>query len=819
MQVKKNTIKIKVIGWFILAALAVLLTGIISYNSYTELLGSLDNSESQEKKLTELGNTLADITEAEAKMRAYSVTRDAVQLDEYQVLANEISVNLQHVKTMEPVSQEFNTKIETVAGLLTQQIEGITSFVALKDNISGSNFSAKALDEISNSGDSLPAVRTTTTTTTKTTTVESLSLPEETDKKKRTTKRQQRKRAQEIAKELAKLEQLPTVQTETVVTTDTSFIQPDTAYASIQQMLENLDAEESYYQQLLAEKELQLIESSILIINEVRGLIGGLEKQELAINIQKANTAKLIASRSTLTISIIIFICLVVGIVFTYFIFKDVRISDYYNQQLIGAKNQAEQLAEVKQQFLANMSHEIRTPLNSIIGFTEQLTETELQSNQKEYLNAINSSSQHLLSTVNDILDYSKIEAGELKIESKPFDLNQCLNEAIEALQLKASKKGLDLILHVEPRTAIHLMGDSFRLKQILFNLISNGIKFTEEGYVKVEVRHKLKADQVLVELSVIDSGIGIPEHKREEVFHDFKQADATTNRPYDGTGLGLAICKKLVEIQGGTITLFPNTPCGSKFKVRLHYPISETKLIKQTPKKVITASTLANIRILAVDDDPFNLQLLQTILEKQEAQVTYSSNGYEAIELIKNEWFDIILTDINMPEVGGVELCRFVRSIPGQPNKHQIPIIALTANVINSDLERYRLAGINDFVLKPFSSNELLTKIQEALPTPKPDNSNAVQFALDDFKQFSAGDKEALRPMLEAFHKNLKQNLQILRDSARDGNLDAVAEVAHKMISSFGHVHASRPVNQLRILENKIRKSENDIPAKRICK
>ena len=687
--------------------------------------------------------------------------------------------------------------------------------MALKDNIAGSNFSAKALDEISNSADSVPAVRTTTTTTTKTTTVESLSIPEESDKKKRTTKRQQRKRAQEIAKELAKLEQLPNVQTETIVTTDTSFIQPDTAFASIQQLLENLDAEESYYQQLLEDKELQLIESSILIIDKIRGLIGGLEKQELAINIQKANAAKLIASRSTLTISIIIFICLVVGIIFTYLIFKDVRISDYYNQQLIGAKNQAEQLAEVKQQFLANMSHEIRTPLNAIIGFTEQLTGTELQSKQKGYLDAISSSSQHLLNTVNDILDYSKIEAGELKIESKPFDLNQCLNEVIEALQLKASKKGLDLSLNIEPLGANHLMGDPFRLKQILFNLISNGIKFTEEGYVMVKVRQKIKTSQAIIEIAVKDSGIGIPVHKREEVFHDFKQVDATTNRTYDGTGLGLAICKKLVEIQGGTITITSNTPRGSEFKVQLQYPISEAKVTNQVPRKAPISSTLAGIRILAVDDDPFNLQLLRTILEKQEADVTYSSSGNEAMNLIKNEWFDIILTDINMPEVGGVELCRYVRSIPGQSNKHQIPVIALTANVINSDLERYRRAGINDFVLKPFSSNELLTKIEEARSISKLDNANAVQFALDDFKQFSAGDKEALRPMLEAFHKNLAQNLQILSDSANEGNLNAVAEVAHKMISSFGHIHASKPVNQLRILENKIRGSENDLQLK----
>ena len=575
-------------------------------------------------------------------------------------------------------------------------------------------------------------------------------------------------------------------------------------------LLENLDAEESRYQQILAEKELQLIESSILIIDEIRGLISRLEKQELAFNIQKANDAKLIASRSTLTISIIIFVCLIVGIVFTYLIFKDVRIRDYYNQQLIGAKHQAEQLAEAKQQFLANMSHEIRTPLNAIVGFTEQLIGTELQSQQKDYLKAIHSSSQHLLSTVNDILDYSKIEAGELRFDSKPFELTECVEEVIDALQLNAKEKGLDLSLTFEPEGKSNVMGDPFRLKQVLFNLVGNGIKFTETGAVKIQVRKQLKADQLAVDISVIDTGIGIPEHKRELIFQDFKQVDATDNRAYDGTGLGLAICKRLVELQGGTLSLRPNQPHGSIFNVSLLYPVTELNAFRDEPKTKSSALELSGCKILAIDDDPFNLKLLQAILEEQQAEVTYCSDGKEAMKLVEHQWFDLILTDINMPEVGGEEICRFVRSLAGQPEKHNIPVIALTANVIAGDLERYRQAGINDFVLKPYAADDLIRKIQQYLSggESKPE---VVQFALDDFKQFSAGDKEALRPMLEAFHENLKQNLHTLKTSAEVNNLEAVAEVAHKMISSFGHVHASKPVHQLRLLENKIRQSENN--------
>ena len=816
MHKKQNTIKIKVIGWFLLAALAVLLTGIISYNSYRELLQSLENPSNQETKLKELGDILADITEAEANMRAYALTRDPGLLDTYQNLVISINQELETIKTIEPVSAEFNAEVDSVLHLLNEQTGGIASFIELKNALSQLSFSSKALEEISSSTDSVPTLRTTTTTTTTTTTVEPLPIAEENNEKRKDTKRQQKKRTQEIAREIARIEQEPQIQTETTITTDTSFVQPDTLLVNIQQILVDIGKEESQYQQVLSNKELQLIESSMVIIDQIRGLIGGLEKQELAQNIQRANNAKVIASRSTLTISIIIFICLVVGTLFTYLIFKDVRIGDYYNKQLIGAKNEAEQLAESKQHFLANMSHEIRTPLNAIIGFTEQLSGTSLKPKQQQYLDAVQTSSQHLLHTVNDILDYSKIEAGELRIDQVAFELRNILKEVIAALQMKASEKGLDLTMQMTPSKPVQLIGDPFRLKQILFNLVSNGIKFTDSGYVKIQCGITHNNGLVKVNLSVKDTGIGIPNEKRGEIFSDFKQVDPSATRRYEGTGLGLAICKKLVEMQQGSISVQSNGDQGSEFMVKLDYPLSENK--EQPDKKATTVtptSSLQSKRLLVADDDPFNIKLIQAILEKWGAQVTYCTNGKEAIKQIEANSFDLILTDIHMPEVSGVELSRFVRSLV-DPDKNNIPIIALTANVMKTDLEKYREAGINDFILKPYQEVELYQKIKNLVPKTEANNREVlVQFELEDFKKFSGDDDAALQPILEAFYDNLKQNLQLLLESTEKQDLKAVAELAHKMISSFGHVHANEPVNKLRQLETKIRANQSDIPLK----
>ncbi len=815
MHQKQNTIKIKVVGWFLLAALAVLLTGIISYNSYRELLISLENPSNQQTKLIVLGDILADITEAEAKMRAYALTRDPDLLDTYQSLVISINQELEAIKTTEPVNDEFNVKVDSVSHLLNDQMRGVASFIELKSTLNQLSFSSIALEEINSTTDSIPALLTTTTTTTTTTTVEPLPLAGETDRNRKNTKRQQKKRAQEIAREIARLEQEPQVITETTVTTDTSFMQSDTVLGSIQQILVDLGKEESQYQEVLASKELQLIQSSMLIIDQIRGLISGLQKQELALNIQRANNAKVIASRSTLTISVIIFVCLVVGTLFTYLIFKDVRIGDYYNKQLIGAKKEAEQLAESKQQFLANMSHEIRTPLNAIIGFTEQLSGTSLKPEQQQYLEAVQTSSQLLLHTVNDILDYSKMEAGELKIDQVVFELGNTLKEVIAALQLKASEKRLSLRMEITPQKPVYLVGDPYRLKQVLFNLVSNGIKFTDNGYVKVRCVYTIYNGLAKVNLSVKDTGIGIPNEKRDEIFSDFKQVDPSVTRGYEGTGLGLAICKKLIEMQAGSISVQSNGSQGSEFLVKLEYKVSKSKPVKESRAVAVAHPSLNGLKLLVADDDPFNIQLIKTILDKWKVQATYCINGKDAIEQVTRHSFDMILTDINMPEVSGVELSRLVRSLD-DPEKKKIPIIALTANVMRTDLEKYLKAGINDFILKPFKEAELYQKIRELLPANENGKSKtAVQFQFEDFKRFSAGDNEALLPILEAFHNNLQQNLKLLVESSEKQDLKSVAELAHKMISSFGHVHANKPVNILRQLETKIRTNQSDMNLK----
>ena len=818
MKEKKNTIKSKVIGGFLLVLLAMVLTGIISYNSYRELL-SVNQPQNPDQKLKKLSQILADISEAEANMRAYALTRNPEFLETYGAFASTVNGSFEQLKLIEPVDVSFNQRIDSTAALLNEKIEDLNSFIDVKRAISDINFSLKALDEISNSTDSVPALRTTKTTTTTTTTLESIAKPQEespalSESRK---KKRNRKRVQELAKQIAKLEREPMIQTETKIITDTSFIQPDTVLGSIEKILEDVSKEERRYQKILASKELVLIEGNIEIIDQIRNLINTLEQEEVSFSIAQANKAKVIANQSTLTVSIIIILCLVTGIALVYFILKDINFRNFYHQQLIGAKNQAEQLAESKQQFLASMSHEIRTPLNAIIGFTEQLNQTELGHQQQQYLKAVHSSSEHLLNTVNDILDYSKLEAGELTIAETPFDLHQNVREVVENLRIKAKEKKLNLNLETTPFDSAILMGDPFRLKQILYNLISNALKFTDTGFVKVLCKHSTLKDQSRVEIAVMDSGVGIKKEQFEEIFKDFSQVDLNSRKKHEGTGLGLAITKRLIEVQKGSIKVDSEPGKGSTFIMQIDYQKAPADW--QPPQIVFTDAQefINSPPVMVVDDDPFNLKLLATILDKWKVPYTLCDNAQEALDHLLQDDYALVLTDINMPGMSGLELCENLRSHK-DVSKQNLPIVALTANVMKKDLDHYRASGINEILLKPFKEQELGELLAQHLsikPAAKSEStttSDAISW--EDFNKFSGGDDEALLSILDTFYSNLQQNMEALKQAEVDMDLNLIADLAHKMISSFGHLKLAEITERLRTLEIQARKKEvNHIP------
>ncbi|MBC7846172.1 MAG: response regulator [Flavobacterium sp.] len=385
------------------------------------------------------------------------------------------------------------------------------------------------------------------------------------------------------------------------------------------------------------------------------------------------------------------------------------------------AKNKAEiasQIAEsavkAKQQFLSNMSHEIRTPMNAIIGFTNVMLKTALSEKQKEYINAIKVSGDALIVLINDILDIAKVDAGKMTFEQTPFALSDSISTTLHLFEPKIQEKNIELIKHFDAAIPKILLGDSLRLRQIILNLLSNAVKFTDEGKITLSVQKlKEEANDVTIEFSVSDTGIGIPENKLDFIFGDFQQATDETSKLYAGTGLGLSIVKQFVELQGGTIFVNSKPRKGSTFGFILNFKkvIAETTEILKTTEpenRVELVERIENIRILVVEDMPLNQLLIKIILLDFGFDVDIADNGKIAIEKLQENKYDIILMDLQMPELNGFEATEHIR----RKMNSQIPIIALTADVTTVDVNKCKAVGMNDYISKPVDENVLYRKI-----------------------------------------------------------------------------------------------------------
>jgi CheY-like chemotaxis protein len=382
------------------------------------------------------------------------------------------------------------------------------------------------------------------------------------------------------------------------------------------------------------------------------------------------------------------------------------------------AKEHAEHSEQVKQRFLTNMSHEIRTPMNAIMGMTGILKRNEQLPEQRKYHDAIAQSSTNLLVILNDILDLSKIESGRIEPEHIPFDPHTVIGNVRDILHFRAGEKGLHIEVRMDDGVPHGLVGDPTRLNQIVLNLAGNAVKFTEQGSVTIHVQWSGDATGQRSELriDVIDTGIGIPADRLEKVFEEFTQGYSDTTRKYGGTGLGLTISKRLAELQGGHIAVTSEQGKGSTFSVSIPYSISPGDGVKAEDDAPRSA-TLRDLRILLVEDNDFNAIVAQDELADAipGVHVELATNGRIAVDMARANDYDVILMDLQMPEMNGYDATKAIRSMPG--NSSRTPIIAMTANVMQEEVERCYRAGMVGFVPKPFKREQLLAALQEVMP------------------------------------------------------------------------------------------------------
>lgn len=388
------------------------------------------------------------------------------------------------------------------------------------------------------------------------------------------------------------------------------------------------------------------------------------------------------------------------------------------NQELTDALA-AMAASELRNSSIANLSHEMRTPISGVIGLTEMVLDSQLSADQRENLEAVKTSAESLLVLLNDILDFSKVEAGKLDIDTSPFSLRRTLQAVLKVLYVRSAGKAVDLSLNVAEEIPDCLEGDAGRLRQILTNLVGNAIKFTERGSVRIAVATETRAADQVIRFSIIDTGIGIPPEKLALIFEPFRQADDSISRKYGGTGLGLSISSRLVELMGGSLEVSSQRGRGSTFSftlpLRIDRPASYSVPDASAPPSESREPDIVGLKVLLAEDHLVNQKIAVRLLEKQGCSVTAVATGVEALQALANDHFDLVLMDVQMPEMDGLAATASIRAAERGGSTH-LPIVAITAHALQGDRTRFLASGMDGYISKPIRSLELLEAIRSAI-------------------------------------------------------------------------------------------------------
>lgn len=821
VKVKNWGLQSKILILFLITLASVATAAYFVRENERILRNALSQLSRPESKLTLLHDILSFLPDAENKLRFFALTNNENYFNQYELLVDSVDKNLDQLSVIFSNDPITNQKLDSVRILLEQRKQLIIAYIEVKNKSESIDFAKSALKKLK----SRSVIPESTEERTGTTVITMYDTIEAKDDVNKAPEKKTKGIFNKIKKVFSKKETPvidtneapPVIRSTTTIITDTLYNKPPTDTANIdiiEKELNRIKTRDNKNYTELQEKELSMLENSSLLIDQITTIFKNMEQSIINANEAKSMEAKRKASQSLFFIGILSLISLVLILILVSLILSGIRRSTKYRKELILSNLEANELARVKEEFLANMSHEIRTPLNAIIGFSDQLTNTELSSHQAKYLDAVRRSSKHLLEMVNDILDLSRLVAGKFNIENMPFHIDEVIQDVIPPFQLLAVEKGLLFNVESNYDKSLVLIGDQLRLRQILYNLLSNAVKFTNKGKVILSCGvTKDRLNNAEVTIAVKDTGIGIPSEKLENIFEDFKQVESSSSRRYGGSGLGLAISRRLARLQHGEILVNSIPGKGSEFQLILKYEVhkGDYDLIDQKVESPYDIkSSLEAKKLLVVDDDIFNTLLAKIIGENNKMNVQVASNGYQAQELLTTNEYDLVMTDLQMPGLTGTELVKFIRENKN-PRIASLPVIAFTANKIDRYDQKLMSHGFNEVLQKPFMEDELLERIAyylsqgqfekkpDTLQKKKPTN---VSYSLDQVSLFSAGNALNEVEIIKTFIISAESSMKQMWDSFNNEDYGELKNIAHKLLTSYGHLKVDEALIALTALD-----------------
>ena len=798
MQTESRYTQWKIIAGYLLVILLGVVSGSLIYKQVTRFIVNEETMDSTNRKLFIIGNTMTGLYEAEALSSAFAQTGSHSYFRKFTSIIRETRENIDTLRTL---SQQLDQqiRIDSIHTLLEAKIKNLQELVWVKQSFSPEEFYSKAIANIveKDSSDQQPNVRQRMVTRVDTTYVQTQKVV----------------KRWIFSKTI--LDTVPEISLTQQIVSDTlndeNFTQnTDSVVNILRNTWEDVQKQQQNLNRKINQKEYTLIRQSTDITNQLKRILREYEKEEIYYSLHKQENREKTIATTIRIFSWITVIALLSVIFFTFFILRDLSRSQRYRRELENANRYAAQLLKSREKMIQNVTHDIKSPLSSVLGYIELLNNTPVNDRQRYFLKNMQGSSEHILKLIGNLLDLSKLENHKMPVEEVVFNPASLFREIIDNFLPLAQNKHLQLTGNFSEELNQDCRGDALRIRQIITNILSNAVKYTELG--RVDFTATTSADGTQIILAIQDTGPGMSADEQKLVFEEFTRLKS--HNGIEGTGLGLTITLKLIHLLGGELTLQSEIGKGSCFT--LYLPRQEASLASEaetTPRlPEAPRKPEPDLRILLVDDDTLQLQMTQGLLEARGIHPDITTHPLEVVRLLQEKTYDLVFSDIQMPEMTGFELVKQIRQLD-LPFAQSIPVIALSADATQSEAD-YIAEGFTAYLGKPFTSAALFhlidrltgkqhatASLQAASPVTEP--AENAGYTLKNIRIFADNDPEALKKIIQSFVTSTEQHLGLLRQYLQDKHYENISQLAHKMLPMFRHLEASLIVEALEKLEH----------------